>query len=65
MHAMVLEAQKKPLVYKQVAIPEPGDDQVQIKVKACVICRTDLHVMDADLTSPKLPLIMGMKLLAR
>ncbi len=65
MNAMILEAQKKPLVFKKVAIPEPADDEVQIKIKACGICRTDLHVMDADLTSPKLPLIMGHEITGR
>ena len=57
MNAMVLEQQHQSLMYKQVPIPIPTDDQVLIKIKACGICRTDLHVIDAELTSPKLPLI--------
>jgi len=59
MRAMVLEEQRKPLVYKDLPVPEPGKGQVLIKVKACGICRTDLHVIDADLKEPRLPLIPG------
>jgi len=59
MRAMVLEEQKQPLIMKEVPIPQPGKGQVLIKVKACGICRTDLHVIDADLKEPKLPLIPG------
>ena len=59
MQAMIFEGVGKLLVLKQVTIPTPGDDQVLIKVIACGICRTDLHVLDAELTSPKLPLIPG------
>lgn len=59
MQAMIFEGVGKLLVLKQVTIPTPGDDQVLIKVIACGICRTDLHVLDGELTSPKLPLIPG------
>ena len=59
MQAMVFEGAGKPLVLKRVPIPVPGDDQVLIKIIACGICRTDLHVLDGDLTNPKLPLIPG------
>jgi len=40
-------------------IPEPGPSQVQIQIRACAVCRTDLHVIDGELTQPKLPLIPG------
>lgn len=56
---MVLEEQGKPLVFKEVAIPLPGPGQVLIKVLACGICRTDLHVLDSELAHPKMPLILG------
>ena len=59
MQAMVFEGAGKPLALKQVPIPVPGEDQVLIKIIACGICRTDLHVLDGELTKPKLPLIPG------
>lgn len=59
MKAMVLEAQRRPLQLKQVPDPKPGPGQVLLRVKACAVCRTDLHVIDADLKDPRLPLIMG------
>ena len=59
MRAMVLEHQKRPLVLHKVDIPAPAAGQLLIKVGACGICRTDLHVVDADLREPALPLIPG------
>lgn len=59
MQAMIFEGVGKPLALKQVPTPVAGDDQVLIKVIACGICRTDLHVMDGELGSPKLSLIPG------
>jgi propanol-preferring alcohol dehydrogenase len=59
MHAMVLEAPGQPLQYMEVPIPKPGPDQILIKVHACGVCRTDLHVVDGELTDPKLPVIPG------
>src|SRR6476659_10206238 len=59
MHAMVLEESKKILISKSVPLPEPLAHQVLIKVIACGVCRTDLHIIDAELTQPKLPLIQG------
>jgi propanol-preferring alcohol dehydrogenase len=59
MKAMVFESQGKPLVLKQVPVPVPDDNQVLIKVHACGVCRTDLHIVDGELTNPKLPLIIG------
>jgi len=59
MRAMVLERQGEPLVHRQIAVPSPGPGQVLIAVKACGVCRTDLHVVDGDLTEPRLPLIPG------
>jgi len=65
MRAMVLEHQNQPLVYKEVSIPKPGQGEVQIKVIACGICRTDLHVIDGELTQPKLPLIPGHEIIGK
>lgn len=59
MYAMILEKPLQKLVYKEVAKPIPAPNQVLIKVSACGICRTDLHVVDGELTNPKLPLIPG------
>jgi propanol-preferring alcohol dehydrogenase len=59
MRAMVLEKQGQPLRYAEVQVPRPGPDQILIRVLACGVCRTDLHIMDGELTEPKLPLIPG------
>jgi propanol-preferring alcohol dehydrogenase len=59
MYAMVFEKVGEPLKYKEVPIPEPSEHELLIKVKACGICRTDLHVIDGELKFPKLPLIPG------
>lgn len=56
---MVLEQQRTPLVFKELPAPECGAQQVLIRVMACAVCRTDLHVLDGDLTEPKLPLVPG------
>ncbi len=59
MRAMVLRQQKQPLVMTDMPIPMPTDSQVLIRVNACGICRTDLHVVDGDLQEPSLPLVPG------
>ncbi|QEC65606.1 zinc-dependent alcohol dehydrogenase family protein [Mucilaginibacter ginsenosidivorans] len=59
MKAMVFEEPGRALVYQDVAVPVPSDGQVLIRVLACGICRTDLHVLDGELPGPKLPLIPG------
>lgn len=59
MRAMILEEGQKQLILKIVARPDPGEGQVLIKVIACGVCRTDLHIIDAELQKAKLPLIPG------
>jgi alcohol dehydrogenase, propanol-preferring len=59
MRAMILEKIKSPLVLKELPIPEPGPEQVQVRVLACGVCHTDLHVIDGELPNPHLPLILG------
>ena len=59
MKAMVLNRTGKPLEMADVPMPEPGPRQVLVKVAACGVCRTDLHVVDGDLRHPKLPLVPG------
>jgi alcohol dehydrogenase, propanol-preferring len=57
--AMVLEAAGSPLVAADRAEPEPGAGQVLVRVGACGVCRTDLHIFDGELGEPKLPLVLG------
>ncbi len=59
MKAMIFESPKSPLVLSIVPVPEPDGNQVLIKIHACGVCRTDLHIVDGELTEPKLPLIIG------
>jgi alcohol dehydrogenase, propanol-preferring len=59
MRAMVLQKTQEPLRLTEMPIPQPGPTQVQIQIRACAVCRTDLHVIDGELTRPKLPLIPG------
>jgi propanol-preferring alcohol dehydrogenase len=56
---MLFSGRGQPLAETEVPDPRPGPDQVLIRVRACGVCRTDLHVVDGDLTRPKLPLIIG------
>lgn len=56
---MVLDRPGEPLRETQVADPVPGRGEVLIRVRACGVCRTDLHVVDGELTEPKLPLVPG------
>lgn len=59
MRAMVLEKVGHPLILKDIPCPTPKPFEVLIKVKACGVCRTDLHIVDGELPCPKLPLILG------
>jgi propanol-preferring alcohol dehydrogenase len=59
MRAMVLEAAGRPLVAIDRARPEPGPGQVLVRVHACGVCRTDLHVVDGELPHPALPIVPG------
>lgn len=59
MYAMLLKKPGEKLIYSQVEKPIPKRNEILIKVKACGICRTDLHVVDGELKHPKLPLIPG------
>ncbi len=59
MKAMVLHAPRRELKLVELPVPQPAPDQLLIKVHACGVCRTDLHVVDGDLTDGKLPIIPG------
>ncbi len=59
MRVMLLEAPGRPLLDAELPRPEPGAGQVLLEVRACGVCRTDLHVADGELPHPKLPLVLG------
>jgi alcohol dehydrogenase, propanol-preferring len=59
MGAMVLLDMGRALVPRQLRLPEPGSGQVRVRVQACGVCRTDLHIADGELPGSKLPLILG------
>lgn len=59
MKAMLLDEPRVPLRLAELPTPQPGPGQVRLKVRACGVCRTDLHVVDGELTQPKLPLVPG------
>jgi alcohol dehydrogenase, propanol-preferring len=59
MRAQLLTAPRRPLVTTELPAPRPGPHQLLIAVRACAVCRTDLHVVDGELADPKLPLVPG------
>src|SRR5215210_1063791 len=59
MRAMVLQAPREPLRASELPVPQATAGQVSLRVHACAVCRTDLHVVDGDLPEPKLPLVPG------
>ncbi|MCE9668976.1 zinc-dependent alcohol dehydrogenase family protein [Myxococcus stipitatus] len=64
MRAMVLREQGRPLREETWPIPRPGPEELLLRVHACAVCRTDLHVVDGELTRPKLPLVPGHEIVA-
>ena len=59
MRAMVFDGAGRPLALRKIARPSPSPGQLLLRVRACGVCRTDLHVVDGDLVEPKLPLVLG------
>jgi propanol-preferring alcohol dehydrogenase len=59
MLAMILETPGRPLRVADLSRPIPGPNQIVLRVHACAVCRTDLHVVDGELPEPKLPLVLG------
>jgi propanol-preferring alcohol dehydrogenase len=59
MRAMLLHSPRRPLVESMIPVPRTGAQGVLVRVSACAVCRTDLHVIDGDLPNPKLPLVPG------
>ena len=65
MLAMVLSAPGAPLQMQERVDPEPGEGEVRVKVSACGVCRTDLHVVDAELPNIKYPIVPGHEIVGR
>lgn len=65
MHAMVCRRPRTPLEHAWLSVPEPGPGQVLLRVAACGVCRTDLHIVDGELHDPKLPLVPGHEVVGR
>ena len=59
MRAMLLDRPGAPLRAAEVAVPEPGPGQVRLRVHACGVCRTDLHLRDGEVAAGHLPLVPG------
>jgi propanol-preferring alcohol dehydrogenase len=65
MRAMVLHNLRNPLQLEERATPKPLAGEVLVRISACAVCRTDLHVVDGDLSNPKLPVIPGHEIVGR
>jgi alcohol dehydrogenase, propanol-preferring len=63
--ALVLTAPGRPLEERDLPAPEPGPGEVLVRVAACGVCRTDLHIVDGELPDPKLPLVLGHQVVGR
>jgi propanol-preferring alcohol dehydrogenase len=61
---MLLDAARRPLRFAEIPEPEPQDGELLLRVRACAVCRTDLHIVDGELTRPKLPLVLGHMIVA-
>lgn len=65
MQAMVLDAPGESLRLRPWPVPQPGPGEVLLKVEACGVCRTDLHLIDGELPDPRLPMIPGHEIVGR
>jgi propanol-preferring alcohol dehydrogenase len=65
MRAMLFREKGRPLESAELPMPRPADGHVLIRVCACAVCRTDLHVVDGELADPKLPLVLGHEIVGR
>jgi alcohol dehydrogenase, propanol-preferring len=65
MRAILLEEQQTPVRVASVPDPEPGPGQLLLRVGACAVCRTDLHLRDKEIEAPRLPVILGHQIVAR
>jgi propanol-preferring alcohol dehydrogenase len=65
MRAMLFNQPGQPLELQEIPVPVPGPNQVLVRVLACGVCRTDLHIIDGDLRRPKLPLVLGHEIIGQ
>jgi len=65
MHAVVLERPGSPVQPRSLPDPVPGPGQLLLEVLACAVCRTDLHLRDAEIEAPKLPVVLGHQIVGR
>ena len=65
MQAMVLDRARTALHAAELPMPEPSPHQLRLRVLACGVCRTDLHIVDGELAQPKLPLVLGHEIVGR
>ncbi len=65
MHAMVLKRFGAPLQWTELPDREPGPGEIRVTISACGVCRTDLHVVDEELPSPRVPIIPGHEIVGR
>ncbi len=65
MHAMVLDKLKARLAWTELPERQPGPREIRLKITACGVCRTDLHVVDGELADPKVPIIPGHEIVGR
>ncbi len=65
MRAMVLDAPGQTVHMRRLPRPQPGPDQLLVKIAACAVCRTDLHIVDGELPNPKFPIIPGHEIVGR
>src|SRR5665213_4261426 len=65
MRAMVLTRLHQPLVEQERPDPTPGPGEIRVRVEACGVCRTDLHVVDGELDNPRVPIIPGHEIVGR
>src|SRR6188472_2205978 len=64
MRAMLLDGSRLPLRAAEIPEPAAGDGELLLRVRACAVCRTDLHIVDGELNRPKLPLVLGHMIVA-
>jgi alcohol dehydrogenase, propanol-preferring len=65
MRAMILKKIQTPLEWSEISDPSPKANEIRVRVSACGVCRTDLHVVDGELPQPKLPIIPGHEIVGR